>query len=325
MLKSAILGCAALCAALFMPGEASAQQPWPTRPVTFMVPFAAGGGTDAFARPLAAQLEKQLGQGVVIENRAGAGGTAGANVASRAAPDGYYFLVGAAHHTIAPSLYPRLDYDIEKDFIPIAIIAQPPQIIVVNPRRIAATSLAELIALAKSKPDGLVYGSAGIGTTHHLSAELFKLLTQTQIRHVPYRGAGPAMADLVSGQIDMVFDGLGTSAPQIQGGQIRGIALAAAARNAAIPNVPTAAEAGLQNFDVSTWYALFAPKNTPAPIIERMRREVRTALATPLIRDAWERNGSSIPTLEGEEFGRFVSAEVARWRKVVTEAGIKLE
>jgi len=300
-------------------------QTWPTRPITFMVPFPAGGGTDAFARPLAAQLEKQLGRGVIIENRAGAGGTAGALVASRAAPDGYSFFVGAAHHSIAPSLYPRLEYNIETDFIPIAVIAQPPQIIVVNPRRVQATTLAELIALARSKPDDLIYGSAGIGTTHHLAGELFKILTQTKIRHVPYRGAGPAMADLVAGQIDMIFDGLGTSAPQVLGGAIRGIAVAAPTRNPAIPNVPTAGESGLQNFDVSTWYAIFAPKNTPAPIVERMRTEIRAALQVQSIKDAWARNGSDIPTLEGEAFGRFVSSEVQRWRKVVTDAGVKLE
>jgi len=323
MRKFILAGLAALSVSLV--GATAEAQTWPTRPITFHVPFAAGGGTDAFARPLAAQLEKQLGQGVVIENRAGAGGTAGALVASRAAPDGYSFFVGAAHHTIAPSLYPRLDYNIETDFIPIAIIAQPPQIIVVNPRRVPATTLAELIALAKSKPDTLIYGSAGIGTTHHLVGELFKLLTGTQIRHVPYRGAGPAMADLVAGQIDMVFDGLGTSAPQIQGNAIRGLAVAAPARSPAVPNVPTATEAGLQNFDVSTWYAIFAPKNTPAPIVERMRNEIRAALQVPMIKEAWARNGSEIPTLEGAEFGRFVSSEVQRWRKVVTDAGVKLE
>lgn len=315
----------AACATLTAAAPAQAQTPWPTRPVTFIVPFAAGGGTDAFARPLAAELEKRLGQGVIIENRAGAGGTAGALVASRQANDGSYFFVGAAHHAIAPSLYPRLDYNIETDFIPVAVIAQPPQIIVVNPRRVPARTLPELIALAKSKPDGLIYGSAGIGTTHHLAAELFKLLTQTQIRHVPYRGAGPAMADLVSAQVDMVFDGLGSSAPQIQGGQIHGIAVAAPQRNPATPNVPTAAEGGLQNFEVSTWYAIFAVKGTPQPIVERMQREIRAVLAQPNIRETWQRNGSDIPTLEGEAFGRFLTSEVARWRKVVTDAGIKLE
>lgn len=321
-MRKFLLAAVAACAALAAPADA---QTWPTRPVTFIVPFAAGGGTDAFARPLAAELEKRLGQGVIIENRAGAGGTAGALVASRQAPDGSYFFVGAAHHAIAPSLYPRLDYNIETDFIPVAVIAQPPQIIVVNPRRVAARTLPELIALAKARPDGLIYGSAGIGTTHHLAAELFKLLTQTQIRHVPYRGAGPAMADLVSAQVDMVFDGLGSSAPQIQGGQIHGIAVAAGQRNPATPNVPTAAEAGLQNFEVSTWYAVFAVKGTPQPIVDRMRQEIRAVLAQPHIRETWQRNGSDIPTLEGEAFGRFLTAEVARWRKVVTDAGIKLE
>ncbi|MDP2801777.1 MAG: tripartite tricarboxylate transporter substrate-binding protein, partial [Phreatobacter sp.] len=197
MRKTILAGLAVLSVIGF--GAPAEAQTWPVRPITFMVPFPAGGGTDAFARPLAAQLERQLGQGVIIENRAGAGGTAGALVASRATPDGYSFFVGAAHHSIAPSLYPRLEYNIETDFIPIAIIAQPPQIIVVNPRRVPATTLAELIALARSKPDDLIYGSAGIGTTHHLAGELFKILTQTKIRHVPYRGAGPAMADLVAG------------------------------------------------------------------------------------------------------------------------------
>lgn len=324
MMRKFLLAGFTACAALFSGAHAEAQT-WPTRPVTFIVPFAAGGGTDAFARPLAAELEKRLGQGVIIENRAGAGGTAGALVASRQTPDGSYFFVGAAHHAIAPSLYPRLDYNIETDFIPVAVIAQPPQIIVVNPRRVAARTLPELIALAKARPDGLIYGSAGIGTTHHLAAELFKLLTGTQIRHVPYRGAGPAMADLVSAQVDMVFDGLGSSAPQIQGGQIHGIAVAATQRNPATPNVPTAAEAGLQNFEVSTWYAVFAVKGTPQPIVDRMRQEIRAVLAQPHIRETWQRNGSDIPTLEGEAFGRFLTAEVARWRKVVTEAGIKLE
>jgi tripartite-type tricarboxylate transporter receptor subunit TctC len=324
MQRTLLAALAAVSTLVFAATGAEAQT-WPNRPITWMVPFAAGGGTDAFARPLAAQLEKQLGQGIVIENRAGAGGTAGASLASRQQPDGYYFFVGAAHHTIAPSLYPRLDYNIETDFIPIAVIAQPPQVVVVNPRRLNVNSLAELIAAARARPDALVYGSAGIGTTHHLTGELFKLLTQTQIRHVPYRGAGPAMADLVAGQIDMIFDGLGTSAPQISGGQIRGLAVAAPKRNGAFPNMPTTSEAGLANFDVSTWYAVFAVKGTPPAIVERMQQEIRTALATPMIAEAWARNGSDIPALEGAAFGQFISSEVARWRKVVTDAGIKLE
>ena len=304
-------------------GTAHAQT-WPQKPIILVVPFAAGGGTDAFARPLAQQLDTQLGQRVLIENRAGAGGTVGASQASRAAPDGYSFFMGAAHHTIAPAIYPKLDYDLEKDFIPLALIARPPQVVVVNPK-VPANTLAELIAYAKANPDKLNYASAGAGTTHHLAGELFKLLTKTQIRHVPFRGAGPAMQDLVAGHVDLMFDGLGTSASQITGGSLRGLALAAATRSSAVPNVPTAAEAGLTNYEVSTWYAMWAPKNTPPEIVERMKKEIATALQSSIVKDAWARNGSEIPSLSGAEFGAFVKSEIARWGKVVKDADVKLE
>lgn len=310
--------------ASFSAGSAHAQA-WPQKQVTFVVPFAAGGGTDAFARPLAAQLDQQLGKRVIIENRAGAGGTVGASAAAKAAPDGYTFFMGAAHHAIAPSLYPNLDYDIEKDFIPVALVSRPPQVIVVNPEKVQAKTLGEFIAYAKANPDKLTYGSAGAGTTHHLAAELFKILTQTKIQHVPYRGAGPAMQDLIAGHVPVVFDGLGSSAAPIKAGQLRALAVAAPKRVAAFPDLPTAAEAGLKNYEVSTWYGLFAPKNTPPEIVQRMTKEVQTALQAQAVKDAWERNGSDVPDVTGAEFGKLVSSEVARWRKVVTEAGVKLD
>lgn len=300
-------------------------QAWPQKQVTFIVPFAAGGGTDAFARPLAAQLDTQLGKRVIIENRAGAGGTVGASAAAKAAPDGYTFFMGAAHHAIAPSLYPNLDYDIEKDFIPVALIARPPQVIVVNPDKVQAKTLAEFTAFAKANPDKLSYGSAGAGTTHHLAGELFKILTQSKIQHVPYRGAGPAMQDLIAGHVPVVFDGLGSSAAPIRAGQLRALAIAAPKRVAAFPDIPTAAEAGLPNYEVATWYGLFAPKGTPPDIIERMAKELKTALQTTAIKDAWERNGSDVPDVSGPAFGKLVSADVARWRKVVADAGVKLD
>ncbi|MES2031386.1 MAG: tripartite tricarboxylate transporter substrate binding protein [Pseudomonadota bacterium] len=300
-------------------------QAWPQKQVTFIVPFAAGGGTDAFARPLAAQLDTQIGKRVIIENRAGAGGTVGASAAAKAAPDGYTFFMGAAHHAIAPSLYPTLDYDIEKDFIPVALIARPPQVIVVNPDKVSAKTLGEFIAYAKANPDKLSYGSAGAGTTHHLAGELFKILTQTKIQHVPYRGAGPAMQDLIAGHVPVVFDGLGSSAAPIRAGQLRALAIAAPKRVAAFPDLPTAAEAGLPNYEVSTWYGLFAPKGTPPDVVERMAKELKAALQVPAIKEAWERNGSDVPDVAGADFGKMVSAEVARWRKVVTEANVKLD
>ena len=310
-------------AVLSTTGPACAQS-WPTRAITLVVPFAAGGGTDAFARPIAQQLDTQLGQRVLVENRAGAGGTAGAAFAAKADPDGYTFFVGATHHAIAPAIYPRLTYDFEKDFIPVAMISRPPHVVVVHPK-IQAKTLADLIALAKAKPDTMTYGHAGIGTTHHMAGELFKLLTGTQIRQVPYRGAGPAMTDLMAGQIDMAFDGLGSSAGQIAGGTIRALAVAAPGRVAAFPDLPTAEETGVKGYDVATWYGLFVVKGTPKPIVDRMIQEVETALQAPAIREAWEKNGSDVPAVSGEAFGTFVSSEVKRWGKVVGDAGVKME
>ncbi len=325
-LRYAILTVLAGLSIAASPAQVQAQaQSWPDKPITFVVPFAAGGGTDAFARPLAAQLDTQLGKRVLIENRAGAGGTVGASMASKAAPDGYTFFMGAAHHAIAPSLYPSLDYDIEKDFIAVAVIARPPQVIVVNPDKVAAKTLPEFIAYAKANPGSLNYGSAGAGTTHHLAGELFKILTKTNIQHVPYRGAGPAMQDLIAGHVPVVFDGMGSSAGPIRAGQLRALAVAAPKRVAAFPDLPTAAEAGLKDYEVATWYGLFAPKNTPPAIVERMIKELRQAMQAPAIKEAWERNGSDVPDVTGAAFARMVSAEVVRWRKVVNEAGVKLD
>lgn len=323
-MKSTVRGLAltGLLAIAAAPADA---QSWPNKQIFFVVPFAAGGGTDAFARPLAAWLDKKLDQRILIENRAGAGGTTGAAMAAKAAPDGYSFFVGATHHTIAPAIYPKLSYDLEKDFIPIAMIARPPHVVVVNPQKVTATSLKDLIAYATANPDKLTYASAGNGTTHHLAGELFKLVTKTTIRHVPYRGAGPAMQDLIAGHIDMAFDGMGSSAAAIDAGQIRALAVASPTRVPAFPSIPTAAEAGVAGYEVATWYALWAPKGTPADIVARMTAEVQAALKDPGIKQHWERNGSDIPNLTGEAFGKFVADEIARWGKVVTDAGVKVE
>lgn len=324
MLRSGWLGALALAALTqIAPATPAAAQAWPQKPVSFIVPFPAGGGTDAFARPLAAQLEQQLGQRILIDNRGGAGGTVGASAASKATPDGYTFFIGAAHHAIAPALYPKLDYNILTDFVPVGVIAQPPQVIVVHPGKVQAKTLAELIEFGRKNPDKLNYGSAGNGTTHHLAGELFKLLSKANFTHVPYRGAGPLMQDLVAGQVDLAFDGLGSSAAQIAGGKLRALAVAAPKRAAAFPDVPTAAEAGLPGYEVSTWYAMWAPKNTPPEIVEKMAGELKKALAAPMIVEAWKKNGSEIPNLYGAPFGAFVKSEVGRWGKVVAEANIK--
>lgn len=322
-MKKYLAAAAVALASMAMPLKAQAQT-WPDRTITFIVPFAAGGGTDAFARPLAAQLDKQFGQRIIVENRAGAGGTAGASAASKAEPNGYTFFIGAAHHAIAPALYPKLDYDFEKDFIPVAMIAAPPHVVVVNPQKVQAKTLAEFIAQAKANPNEFNFASAGAGTTHHLAGELFKVLSGANVNHVAYRGAGPAMQDLVAGHVHVMFDGLGSSAAQITGGQLRALALAAPERSPTIPDVPTAKEAGLNGYEVTTWYGVFAPKNTPALIVERMRKEIAAALATDYIKEAWNKAGSPIPNLQGEAMAAFVASEIARWGKVVKEANVKL-
>lgn len=306
-------------------GPASAQEPWPSRPVTIVVPFPAGGGTDAFARPLAAQLSKQLGKQFVIDNRGGAGGTVGASLASKAAPDGYTIFIGGAHHVIAPSFYKKLDYDIEKDFVPITVIAQPPQVVVVNPTKVQAKTLQELIAYARQNPGKLNYGSAGNGSSHHLAGELFKIQTKTFITHIPYKGAGPALSDLIAGQVDMVFDGLGSSAQHIRAGRIKALAVAAPKRSPAFPDVPTAAEAGVPNYEVSTWYALWVPKNTPKEISDKLYAEVNKALNTPELRQIWLNNGSETPSYTPDQFAQFQRAEIKRWAQVVQQSGAKMD
>ena len=300
-------------------------QEWPNKPITFINPFPAGGGTDAFARPLAAQLTEQLGKQVLIDNRGGAGGTVGASIAAKAAPDGYTWFVGASHHTIAPSMYKNLDYDIEKNFIPVAMIANVPQVLVVNPSRISARNAKEFEQLMKKNPGKYNYASAGSGTVHHLAGELYKIQTGTFITHIPYRGAGPAMNDLLAGQIDLEFDGLATSAPQINAGKLVAIAVASNKRSSAIPNVPTFQEAGLPDYLVSTWYSLFAPAGTPKPIVDKMIVEVQKALNTPKMKGIWEKNGSDIPNLTGDAFGKLVNADIARWSAVVKKSGATLD
>jgi len=317
----------ALAAALlaFVAPATFAQGDWPAKNIVWVVPFPAGGGTDVFARPLSAQLTKQLNRQIVIDNRGGAGGNLGATIAARAAGDGYTFLVGAVHHTIAPSVYSKLDYSLEQDLVPITGVAYVPQVIVVNPKRIQATTVKELIALAQAQPSKLIFASAGAGTAHHLAGELFQQATKTQLLHVPYKGAGPAMTDLVGGQVDMMFDGLGTSASQIKGGAIRALAVAAPKRSPAIPDVPTTAEAGLPAFVMSTWYGLWAPKGTPPAIIDRMQKEVAAALATKELRDYWAAQGAAPGGEPVAEFTKFVRSETERWAKIAKESGAKVD
>lgn len=311
--------------ALHVPAQAQSAGNWPAKPVTIVVPFPAGGGTDAFARPLTAQLSKNVGKQFIIDNKGGAGGTVGATVASKAAPDGYTFFMGAVHHAIAPAMYPRLDYDLERDFIPVGLISSVPQVIVVNPQKVPVNDLAGFLAFVRKNPGKLNYGSAGNGTSHHLAGELFKLQTHTFITHIPYRGAGPALQDLIAGQVDVMFDGLGSSATHIKSGRIKALAVASTSRAPGFPDVPSSTEAGVPSYQVATWYGLWAPKGTPKEIVAGMQAELKKALNSDELKATWTGLGTTTPDLWGADFGKFVTAETKRWSEVVKSSGAKLE
>ncbi|MDB5869519.1 MAG: hypothetical protein JWP96_1851 [Polaromonas sp.] len=319
-----LLHAAAGSVAMLALGSHAQQPAWPTKPVTMVVPFPAGGGTDAFARPLSAQFAKLIGQPLIIDNRGGAGGTLGAGIAARAQPDGYTLFMGAVHHAIAPSMYPKLDYDLEKDFVPLALIANVPQVLVVNPKNIPG-DFKQFMAQVRAKPGGFNYGSAGAGTSHHLAGELFKQQTRTFITHIPYRGAGPALQDLISGNVDMMFDGLGSSAGHIKGGRIKALMVSGSKRNPAFPDVPCAAELGLPDYTVTTWYGLWAPKGTPADVQARIVQDIGKLAATEELKTAWASNGAEFGHLTPVQFASFVSAEVRRWAAVVKASGARLE
>ena len=311
---------AAACA----PFAAQAQTAWPSKPVTIVVPFPAGGGTDAFARPLTAALSKNTGKQFIIDNRGGAGGTLGASIAAKAAPDGYNFFMGAVHHAIAPSMYPKLDYDIEKSFIPVALVSSVPQVIVVNPQKVPTNDLKGFIEAAKKADGKMNFGSAGSGSSHHLAGELFNSLAGTKITHVPYKGAGPALTDLMGGQIEVMFDGMGSSAGHIKGGRIKAIAVASEKRAPGFPNIPTAMESGL-NYKVSTWYGLWAPKGTPPDVIATFQAELKKAYNSDELKVIWNGLGAEVPDTYGDGFGRFVTSEIKRWADVAKASGAKLD
>ena len=318
VLRAAVASAAALSLGV------QAQSGWPSKPVNLVVPFPAGGGTDAFARPLSAQFAKLTGKQMIIDNRGGAGGTLGAGIAAKAAPDGYTLFMGAVHHSIAPSMYPKLDYDLQKDFLPLALVANVPQVLVVNPKNMPSDYKGFMEAVRKA-PGKFNYGSAGAGTSHHLAGELFKQQTKTFITHIPYTGAGPALRDLVAGQVDMMFDGLGSSAAHIKGGRIKAVMVAGAKRNAAFPDVPCAAELGMPDYTVTTWYGLWTPRGTPADVQARIVEEIRKAAASDEIKAIWASNGAEFGTLTPAQFGDFVGAEIKRWAGVVKASGAKLD
>ena len=293
--------------------------------MTLIVPFPPGGGTDAFARPLSAAFAKNTGRQLVIDNRGGAGGTLGATLAAKAPPDGYTLFMGAVHHTIAPSMYPKLDYDLERDFVPLALVAVVPQVLVVNPKNLPVADFKAFMDQVRRNPGKYNYGSAGTGTSHHLAGELFKQQTKTFITHIPYTGAGPALRDLVGGQVDMMFDGLGSSAAHIKGGRVKALMVSGAKRNPAFPDVPSAAEVGLPDYTVTTWYGIWAPKGTPADIQARAVEEIRKAGLSDDCKAVWAAQGAEFSSATPAQFGNFVHGEIRKWAQVVKQSGAKFD
>jgi len=299
-------------------------QDWPTKPVTLIVPFAPGGTTDIVGRIIAQQLTARLGQNVIVENIGGAGGTLGATNAARAAPDGYTIFMATVAHTMAPGIYKKLAYNFEQDFEPITVVATVPNILIVNPA-VPAKSVAEFIAYLKANPGKVSYGSAGIGSTEHMSAELFRSLSGTDIVHVPYRGGAPMLADLIAGNIQMSIETSGAATPLIQAGSVRALAVSPAKRSPLFPDLPTLAEAGLQGYDVSTWYGFLVPKGTPEPIRNKLYSETAAIVNTPDIVKRLSDFGAEPGGQPPAQFAAFIHTETEKWIDLARKAGISAE
>ena len=304
---------------------AHAQATYPSKPIRLVVPFPAGGTTDILARAVAQRLTETLGQPVVVDNRAGAGGNIGADLVAKAAPDGYTLLMGTVGtHAINASLYAKMPYDHVRDFAPIILVAGVPNVLVVNPA-LPVNSVQELIAYGKANPGKLNFASSGNGTSIHLSAELFKTMTGVQMAHVPYKGSAPALVDLAGGQVQLMFDNLPSSLALIKGGKLKALAVTSAQRSAVLPDVPTVAESGLPGFEASSWFGLLAPAGTPKDIIAKLSGEVAKWLATPEAKEKLAAQGAIPAGLSPDDFMRHIASETVKWQKVVRDSGAKID
>ena len=316
---------AVACAAL-APAQAIAQpaQKFPDRPIRFIVPFPPGGGNDILARVLAPKMSEGLGQPVVVDNRPGAGGNIGADLAAKAAPDGYTIVIASNQVTMNPALYAKLPFDIEKDFAPVALAASVPMVLVVNPA-VPAASVKELVALAKAEPGKLNYSTPGNGTPQHIAFEVFNHAAGIRIAHVPYKGTGPAIADVIGGQVQATFGTLASLEQHVKAGKLRALAVATPKRSLTMPTVPTMAESGVPGYDVSLWYSILAPAGTPAPVLARLSAEIAKALAAPEVRDRLVGQGFEVSYLNPEQMNDLMKRDIARWGKSLKDVGIKLD
>jgi tripartite-type tricarboxylate transporter receptor subunit TctC len=319
---SVLFALAALLLAAFPANDASAG--YPDRIVRIVVPFAPGGGTDVIARTLAQEMAKNLGVSVIVENKPGAGTIIGTQAVAASDPDGYTLLMGTFANAVNPSLNAKLPYDPHRDFAPVALVARSFNIVVVNPKS-PIQSIADLIAAAKADPGKLSYGTFGIGTSAHLAGELFKNLARVELTTVPYKGAAPAITDLIGGQIQVMFTTVASAAALIEAGQLRALAVTSAERSPAFPQLPTVAEAGIPGYSAESWYGLFAPARTPPDVIDRLNRSAATAVQSEAFKKLSVNEGLVMVARPPQEFDSYVRGEEERWRKLIQAAGIKVE
>lgn len=306
-------------------GSTALAEGFPERPITLVVPFAAGGSTDVVARIVAQKMSEDLGEQVIVQNVAGAGGNLGADNVARADPDGYTILMGTvATHALNPLILKTKPYDPEKDFAPISLLVVVPNVLVVNPE-LPAKDVAELLALLKAKPDEYSYASSGNGTPLHLSGELFKKMAGVSMQHIPYKGAGPALNDVIGNQVPIMFDNLPSSSSHIKAGTLRALAVTTAERAPSFPDVPTVAEAGIPGYETYTWNALFAPANTPQPVVARLNEAANKALKDPAVVERMKEFSATIVGSTPEELQAHVKAELAKWTPVVRDANVQMD
>jgi tripartite-type tricarboxylate transporter receptor subunit TctC len=315
----------AVFAAVGLVAASAFAQSYPNKPVRMIVGFPPGGGTDVVARVIGAKLSEWWGQAVAVENRPGATGTIGADAVAKSAPDGYTLIMGHVNsHAIAPNLFAKLPYDPIKDFAAVSYVGYVPNVLAVHPS-VPARSVKELVALAKSKPGQLNYASSGNGSTQHLAGEMFKQLTGTEIVHVPYKGSGDAIKDLLGGVVAMNFDTMPPVLPHIQSGKLRGLAISTPKRLPQLPDVPTFDEEGIKGFDVTNWYGVMAPGGTPREIVVKLNTDINKAMQVPAVRARLEAVGTQLREQSAAEFEAFMKAEVAKYAKLIKDANIRIE